>query len=154
MAVIEIDRSFIGKDFDTSEFTVTEKDILTYAKVCGEEDPRYSDPTHPDFQAPPTITSKYSSRRILPEAFPRLGGNAFDAGKAVTVLGPIRPGDTLTATASIADIYEKTGRSGPMVFIVHRMEFKNQKGEPVSVVDWRLVRQPSKKELDALDKRS
>ena len=40
------------------------------------------------------------------------------------------------------DIYEKTGRSGLMVFIVHRMEFENQDGTPVSIVDWRLVRQP------------
>ena len=142
MALDEIDRSWIGKEFDTSEFKVTEDEILTYARVCGETDPRYSDPSHPDFQAPPTITSKYSSRRVLPEAFPRLGGQAFDAGKAVTMLAPIRCGDTLTARASIAVIYEKTGRSGPMLFIVHRMEFRNQHGEPVATVDWRLVRQP------------
>ena len=26
-----------------------------------------------------------------------------------------------------------------MLFIVHRMEFSNQRGEPVSIVDWRMV---------------
>ena len=82
------------------------------------------------------------SRRILPAEFPRIGSRGFDAGKTVVSLAPIRPGDTLTARSRIADIYEKTGRSGPMVFIVHRMEFQNQNGEDVSVVDWRMVRQP------------
>jgi hypothetical protein len=28
-----------------------------------------------------------------------------------------------------------------MLFIVHRMEFQNQRGEPVSTVDWRMVQQ-------------
>ena len=52
---------------------------------------------------------------------------------------PVRPGDKLTARSHIHDIYEKTGRSGGMLFIVHRMEFVNQRDELVSIVDWRMV---------------
>jgi acyl dehydratase len=142
MASLEIDRSFIGKEFDLIEFEVSEEEILTYSRLCGETDPRFSDPSHPGFQAPPTFTSKYVSRRMLPEDFPDAGMRGFDGGKSVEVLGPVRPGDTLIARSRIADIYQKTGRSGPMVFIVHRMEFENQDGRPVSVVQSRLVRQP------------
>ncbi|MFQ5513514.1 MAG: MaoC family dehydratase N-terminal domain-containing protein [Myxococcota bacterium] len=142
MAFLDIDRSLIGQEFDTTDFVVSEEEILTYARACGETDPRYSDPSHPDFQAPPTLTSKYLSRRVLPKAFPYIGARGFDAGKTTEILAPVRPGDTLTAHSRIADIYEKTGRSGPMVFIVHRMEFENQHGQPVSIVDWRLVRLP------------
>ena len=50
--------------------------------------------------------------------------------------------DRLTARSHIHDIYEKTGRSGQMVFIVHRMEFSNQREELVSIVDWRFVQRP------------
>jgi hydroxyacyl-ACP dehydratase HTD2-like protein with hotdog domain len=142
MALIEIDRAWIGKEFDHSEFKVKQEEMLAFARTCGETDPRFTDPAHPDFQAPPNFTSKFVSRRILPEAFPHLGTRGFDAGKTVEILGPVRPDDTLTAHSKIADIYEKTGRSGPMLFIVHRMEFSNQDDQPVSVVDWRLVRQP------------
>ena len=35
--------------------------------------------------------------------------------------------------------FEKTGRSGKMLFVVHRMEFFNQSGDRVSTVDWKLV---------------
>jgi acyl dehydratase len=65
----------------------------------------------------------------------------FAAGKCVTPIAPIRPGDKITARSQIHDIYTKTGRSGTMLFIVHRMEFQNQRGEPVSIVDWRMVQQ-------------
>ena len=77
---------------------------------------------------------------MLPEDFPKFDLRAMiDAGKAVTWPAPIRPGETLTAKSHLHDIYEKTGRSGRMVFMVHRMEFSNAQGELVSVVDWRLI---------------
>jgi hypothetical protein len=61
----------------------------------------------------------------------------FDAS-SVEVHGAISP--TTCDREVDPDIY-KTGRSGTMLFIVHRMEFSNQRGEPVSVVDWRMVQQ-------------
>jgi hypothetical protein len=142
VAIAGIDRDWIGREFDQAEFQVRGEDIVAYAKACGESEPRFTDPAHPDFQAPPTYTAKYVSRRILPESFPHIGARGFDAGKTVHVHGAVRPGDRLTAKSRIADIYEKTGRTGSMVFIVHRMEFTNQHGHLVAVVDWRMVRQP------------
>ena len=142
MHVAEMKKEWVGREFDTAEFEVTEADILGYAHAVGESDPRFTDPGHADFQAPPTFASRFVSRRILPEAFPHIGARGFDAGKAVVCHAPVRAGDRLIAHSKIADVYEKTGRSGPMIFIVHRMEFTNQNGELLCVVDWRMVRQP------------
>jgi hypothetical protein len=75
----------------------------------------------------------------MPKDFPIQSHQGFDAGKCVFVHGPLRPGDTVTARSEIHDIYTKTGRSGSMLFIVHRMTFSNQRDEPISTVDWRLV---------------
>ena len=125
-----------------AEFRVKEHEALEFAHSCGETAARFTDPAHPEFQAPPTFTAKFVSRRILPEAFPHIGARGFDGGKTVYAHAPIRPGETLFAHSKIADIYEKTGRSGPMVFIVHRMEFSDRAGKLVSVVDWRMIRQP------------
>jgi hypothetical protein len=133
---------WIGMEFDTAEFSVSAEDIVAFARAVGEIEPRFTEPGHPDFQAPPTFPSKFVSRRVLPDTFPKLGGNGFDAGKSVECHQPVRPGDRLIAHSKIADIYEKTGRSGPMVFIVHRMEFTNQADELLAIVDWRMVTQP------------
>ena len=138
--VDKLKRDWAGAAFDTAEFEITASDLRDFALACGETAPHYTDPDDPDFRAVPNFTSRYVGRRVLPENFPRLSsGFGFDAGKCVTVLGPLRVGDRVTAKSRIHDIYTKTGRSGTMLFIVHRMEFSNQRGEPVSIVDWRMV---------------
>lgn len=139
VSLSELREAWVGYEFDTAEFTVKADDALEWARACGEQDPRFTDPERPDFQAPPTFPAHFVGRKVFPEGFPRFGGNAFDAGKCVIAHAPVRPGDVLTAHSSIADIYEKTGRSGSMLFVVHRMAFESQRGEPVSVVDWKLV---------------
>jgi hypothetical protein len=53
----------------------------------------------------------------------------------------MRAGAALHAEVQIADIYEKTGRSGTMVFIVNRMSFFDADGAPIATVDWRMIRQ-------------
>ncbi len=143
MQVEDMKAKWIGVEFDEAKFEVSEQEMLDFAIACGEEEPKFADPTDADFQASPTFTAKLVSRgRVMPELFPRIGGGGFDAGKRVEVHAPLRPGDTLVGRSRIADIYEKTGRSGSMVFIVHQMEFRNQRDELVSIVDWRMVRTP------------
>jgi hypothetical protein len=143
--VDKLKRDWAGAAFDTAEFEIRPEDLRDFALACGETAPHYTDPDDPGFRAVPNFTSRYVGRRILPDDFPRFSnGFGFDAGKAVTVLGPIRPGDRITARSQIHDIYTKTGRSGTMLFIVHRMEFSNQRGEPVSIVDWRMVQRAGK----------
>jgi acyl dehydratase len=47
-------------------------------------------------------------------------------------LRPIHPGDVLTSTTRVADVFEKGGsRGGTMKFVVLESEFVNQKGETV-----------------------
>jgi len=140
--VQKLKSDWTGFTFDTAEFEISAADLVGFAGACGEVAPRFTDPSHPDFQAVPNFAARYVGRRVLPDEFPRLGsGYGFDAGKCVTPLAPIRAGVKITARSQIHDIYTKTGRSGTMLFIVHRMEFSNQRGEPVSVVDWRMVQQ-------------
>jgi hypothetical protein len=43
----------------------------------------------------------------------------------------------------ITDVYEKTGRTGKMVFIVRETTYENQKGEKVAVVEQSQVRRES-----------
>jgi 3-methylfumaryl-CoA hydratase len=138
----DVKKQWVGKEFDQATFVVDQQRLLDWAEACGETDARFIDPAHPDFQAHPTYTAQYGSRRILPAGFPQLGnGRGIDGGKAVELHLPIRPGDVLTASSQLADIYEKTGRSGTMIFIVHRMTFTNQNGEPAATVDWRMIRE-------------
>ncbi len=140
MSDVTIDKKLIGEEFDVIDIVVKQDEALTFARACGETHPRFTDPSHENFQIPPTMVAKFVGRKIMPEGLKGFFVGTFDAGKVVDIFAPIRPGDKLRASSKIADIYEKTGRSGPMTFVVHRMEFTNQNGVKVACVDWRMVR--------------
>ena len=139
MDITELKEKWTGWEFDERTFQISGKELREYALACGETQPRYVDPEHPDFQAVPNYTARFHGRRQLPENFPVVQRNLFDGGKTVEPKGPIRPGDTITAKSHIHDLYEKTGRSGGMKFIVHRMHFFNEAGDEVAVVDWKMI---------------
>jgi len=136
----EVRQRWVGVPFEQGEHHIRRDDLVTWARACGETDERFADPEHPDFQAHPTYTARFSARPFLPDDFPELGSGGIDGGKRIEATAPIRPDDVLTSRTSIAEIYEKTGRSGTMVFVVHRMAFTNQRGEAVSVVDSKMIR--------------
>ena len=132
---------WVGVEFDWTTFEMSAENMVAWAKACGETDPRFIDPRHHDFQAHPGFTTHCMSGRVFPKEFPQIGGGfGIDGGKRVEVRAPIRSGDTLTATTTIADIFEKTGRSGTMIFIVQRMEFRNEAKDLVSTVDWKMIK--------------
>jgi hypothetical protein len=135
----ELKRRFLNLDFDEREFPVRAEAMVDFATACGETAPFYTDPSHPDFRAVPTFPARFHGRRMLPEDFPRLGGIPLDAGKAVMPQAPIRPGTTLVGRSHLHEIYEKTGRSGRMIFLVARMEVYDPSQTLVSIVDSRMV---------------
>ena len=139
MDIEDLKARFLGRDFDEKTFVIDANHIVTFARACGETAPRYTDPSHPDFQAPPTFASGFTGGRQLPADFPRLGGIGMDAGKAISPELPIRAGVTLTGRSHLHDIYAKTGRSGRMVFLVSRMEFYDPEGTRVATADTRMV---------------
>ncbi len=134
-------QQWLGVEFEWAEFEMLAEDMVDWAVACGEDDPRFTDPSHPDFQAHPSFTTHCMSKRALPEGFAQIGdGFGIDGGKTVEAHAPIRPGETLRGVATIAEVYDKTGRSGTMVFIVQRMTFSNESDEKVSTVDWKMIR--------------
>jgi hydroxyacyl-ACP dehydratase HTD2-like protein with hotdog domain len=139
MNVEELKTRFTGFVFDEIDLDVEEKSLVEFATACGEIAPRFVDPTHEDFQSVPNYTTRIHGTKSLPPEFPIEMHRCFDAGKSVVHHKPVRPGDKIVGRSEIADIYEKSGRSGAMLFIVHRMNFYNAEGDHLSQVDWRLV---------------
>ncbi|MFN8643286.1 MAG: MaoC family dehydratase N-terminal domain-containing protein [Candidatus Binatia bacterium] len=135
-----VDRSFVGQEFDVSVFpAVTAEQIVAYARACGESDPRWTQPG-PDLVAPPTFALSLRGKHFMPKNLPvEFGRHAFDAGKDIAVGVSVVPGDVLTATSTVHDVYEKTGRSGRMTFVVFRTTVTNQRQQTVAVVDQKMM---------------
>ena len=131
---------WLGRELHRASYVIDQQAMLDWAEACGEVDPRFTDPSHPDFQAHPVFAGQFMQRQILPDDFPQLGdGPSIDGGKSVEVTRPIRAGEELDATSTVAEVYDKTGRSGTMYFIVHRTTFRDRDGQEVAVVDSRMI---------------
>jgi acyl dehydratase len=135
----EMRAQFLNQEFDEVKFEIDGDRFAAYAKACGELDPRFTDPSHENFQAPPTFVSTLVGGRMLPGNFPRPKGVGMDAGKSVEWMAPIRAGVTLTGKSHLHDIYTKTGRSGRMIFLVTRMELYDEDLTHVANADTRTV---------------
>ena len=135
----ELKEKFLNLEFDRKDFELEADKLATVARMSGESLPQFTDPEHPDFQAPPAFIASLASGRHLPIDFPKIGGVRMDGGKAVTCIKPVRPGIPLTGKTHLHDIYAKSGRSGRMIFLVSRMEIFDPEGEHVATSDSRTV---------------
>ena len=129
----------IGKRSEPRRELVTRRDIRKYAVATGNRQRKYLDGD----QAPPMFhvplfwdvveldqlsPDGVSIDTLLPK-FPL--EKAMAGGLEIEYHRPVYPGDWLTATRTLTDIYEKQGRSGPLIFYEIVMDIVNDDGELV-----------------------
>lgn len=137
---------WIGRSAPPVTETVTRREIRRYAVATDQRLARYLDGD----EAPPLFYSRFfHAIRPLDELQP--DGHVADplmpelplqrvmaGGNETTFHRPIRPGDTLTAHRTLTDLYEREGRSGPLIFVVFRLTVTDAEQQPV--VEERYVR--------------
>jgi hypothetical protein len=139
-----IDPDLLGCVFDEAEFgPVTADELIAFSRALGETAPAYVEPG-PELRGHPTHCVRYRGRKGFPDDFPAhlLGTMSFDAGKDIALGTPIRPGDVVRVATSVHEIYEKTGRTGTMTFVVVRFALTNQRGEHLATIDNRMMFRP------------
>ena len=114
-----------------------------YALAVGDFNPLYSSREIAasnglrDVMAPPTLVcdtwqyvdSDMDERGDLAGrgSFGKLTG--LRAGNEYEFFQPVHPDDVITARWLVKDVYERTGRSGSMIFQVVEATYRNQRGE-------------------------
>ena len=143
---LEYDRSVIGREVKVGTLEVTAASIAQYCEALEETNPLYTDEAyarvHGPFGgliAPPGILQT-ATLGSPPDPQVKFGDTSFMAGMRQDFLLPIRPGDVIDAYSQVKEVYEKTGRSGRMVFTVVRTRYMNQHGEDVAVSERSTVR--------------
>ena len=131
---INYDRSLLGVEHPVGEFPITREAVLRFARATGEPGFGKDEAASSTTAAPPTFCNVFLADVTRPDIKLDFGDTGFFAGQAIECLGAVRPGDTLTATTKLLDVYSKTGRSGKMVFIAWETSFSNQRNEVVALV--------------------
>jgi hydroxyacyl-ACP dehydratase HTD2-like protein with hotdog domain len=129
----------IGRQSEPQRELVTRRDIRKYAVATGNRQRKYldGDEAPPMFHVPlfwdvvelDQLTPDGVSIDPLLPKFPL--EKAMAGGLHIEYHQPVYPGDWLTATRTLTNIYEKQGRSGPLIFYEVVMEITNDDGEPV-----------------------
>lgn len=129
----------IGRIAPPRTEVVTRRDIRKYAIATNQRQRKYLDGD----EAPPLyhvalfwdvveleeLTPDGVSVDALLPKFPL--EKAMAGGLNITYHDRIRPGDVLVGERALTDIYEKEGRSGPLIFYEVVLEVRRPNGSPV-----------------------
>ena len=125
-------RAQIGVETEPYSFDVEKGDMIRFAHSTGETNPIYTDEVaarasrYGGLIAAPTYLITMRILQIGLLTLPNPLPNSVDGGTEWTYHEPIRPGDRITARAHLADLYEKDGRLGRMLFQVVEIAYRNQ----------------------------
>lgn len=114
--------------------TVEAGHLRRFAAAIGDPNPRWLD------EAPPTfLVALAPASYHAPEA-EEYGKGWLNGGNRFELIEPVRAGDVITATSTIADAYEKSGSGGSLLFIVFETSYVNQSGAIVARVRGTAIR--------------
>ncbi|MBT6313645.1 MAG: hypothetical protein HOJ21_10615 [Alphaproteobacteria bacterium] len=132
-------RSWIGRSQPPIHMEVTRRDIQKYAVATEQRQQKFLNGD----EAPPMFLFGLL-RPIVPLEGLGPDGIARDGflpdfplkrimagGTEMTYHRPLRPGDKLIATKTLADIQEKQGGTGPLIFVSYDLTVETEDGEVV-----------------------
>ena len=128
----KFNRDILNTTFKAGPFRITQEMIALHTTSTGETNPKFvGDGNSHGMTAPPSLPVLLIDDWEPPDLQLDFDGVLYLAGYWVEPIGAVRPGDVLDASITVTDVYAKTGRSGPMVFLKKEALFTNQDGAPV-----------------------
>ena len=141
---IQINKGVLGKEFPPYVVTVERGKIKEFARAIGDTNPLYLDDRvgqaseFGDVIAPPTFAITFRDEANDTHAFLRELGTDISrllhGEQEFELFRPLQPGQIYTCRAKVVDIYEKSGRTGPMAFVVRETSITDHTNEIVATM--------------------
>lgn len=132
--VIDRLKTRIGVEGPPVTATVEAGHVRRFVEAIGDDNPRWKK------EAPPTFLVALSGASMHLDDAEDFGKGWLNGGNRFEHFAPVLIGDVLTARGRVADVYDKSGSSGDMLFIVFETEYTNQRGALVAKVRGTLIR--------------
>ena len=124
-------RDAIGVESDPVTYEIERGPLARFVEAIEDSSPIFSDgPAGRATRfggtiAPPTfLDSLISGPMRVPFENPYKG--SLEGGSRWRYFEPVRPGDSITVTSRISEVYERQGRLGNMLFLVREINYTNQ----------------------------
>jgi N-terminal half of MaoC dehydratase len=125
-SVVDRLRARIGQDGTSTEATVEAGHLKRFVEAIGDPNPRWAK------EAPPTFLVALAPASVHLAEAEEYGKGWLNGGNRFEYFEPVKVGDRITATGRVADVYEKTGSSGSLLFIIFETDYVNQDGRLVA----------------------
>jgi hypothetical protein len=125
-SVIERLRARIGIAAPSTEAAVEAGHLKRFVEAIGDPNPRWTK------EAPPTFLVALVPVSMHLEEAEEYGKGWLNGGNRFEYMEPVKVGDRIIATGRLADVYEKAGGSGSLLFIIFETEYVNQHGRTVA----------------------
>lgn len=129
----------VGVEAEPEVWEVEKGHIRSFAQAIGDPNPLWQDEPyarntrHGGIIAPPFYRVDVGLVKLVDRLTAMCPDKAnINGGTELEWYGPMRPGDTITTVAKLADVKEKTGKSGLMIFLTVEVTYTNQRGELVA----------------------
>ena len=132
--VIERIKTRIGVEGDPVTSTVEAGHVRRFAEAIGDPNPRWTS------EAPPTFLVALAPVSIHLGDAEEFGKGWLNGGNRFEYFAPVMIGDQITARGHVADVYDKAGSTGDMLFIVFETDYTNQRGELVARLRGTMIR--------------
>ena len=141
---IQINTSVKGKEYPPYTVTVERGRIKDFARAIGDTNSFHLDDRigaaseWGDIVAPPTFPITFRDETADTGVFLKdLGvdiSRILHGEQEFELHRPITPGETLLCRPKVVDIYEKSGKSGPMAFVVRETSVTDKENELVATL--------------------
>jgi acyl dehydratase len=138
---IQVNTTIIGKEYPPYPVTIERGRLKDFARAIGDANPFHLDDAvgqaseWGDIIAPPTFGTTFRTEvGDVSQLLTDLGvdiSRLLHGEQEFEIHRPLRPGETLLCRPRVVDIYEKTGRSGPMAFVVRETTVTDRSNEVV-----------------------
>lgn len=124
--VIDRLKTRLGVDGPLVTATVEAGHVRRFAEAIGDPNPRWTR------EAPPTFLVALAPVSLHLSEAEEYGRGWLNGGNRFEYFAPVLIGDQITARGHVADVYDKAGSSGNLLFVVFETEYTNQRGELVA----------------------
>ena len=125
-SIVERLRARVGIDAPPTEAVVEAGHLRRFVEAIGDADRRWTE------EAPPTFLVALAPVSLHLAEAEEYGKGWLNGGNRFEYFEPVRVGDRITATGRVADVYEKAGSSGNLLFIIFETDYTNQHGRAVA----------------------
>jgi N-terminal half of MaoC dehydratase len=125
-SVLERLKARVGVDGPAITAPVEAGHVRRFAEAIGDPNPRW------EKEAPPTFLVALAPVSLHLAEAEAYGKGWLNGGNRFEYFAPVMIGDQITAKGRVADVYEKEGSTGNLLFIIFATDYTNQKGELVA----------------------